>query len=150
MTTTCEICGAPLVLLHTGVAVCSAVIEGGGEMHGKAIKPTPEQASAIKHAWAHRNLPRAVACKTIKASASTSPFYTTTIYRVDGHPGMFRRVKREKTKPAEGHVLAMCGCPVELIRWEDADAELAMPYTDATSGHAAIEAAAAEEQDEPR
>ena len=125
MKTTCDVCGAQLVMLHTGTAVCSAAIETGGEMHGKSIRPDAEQVKAIKRAWKNKELPRAAMIETIGAHRIETGFFTARLYIVDGSCGVWRRVPRSP-HPPKGNLSVVCDdAVVQLVRWVELEAELA-------------------------
>lgn len=122
MKTTCDICGAQLMMIRGGAAICPAGLDGNGEMHGKVITPGAEQAKEIKRAWKHRNLPKARACKAISAKG-TGEFFTPRIFIVADRLGLWRRVGR--AKPEEGQIRAAWNdSEIQLVRWPKLEAEI--------------------------
>ena len=140
MKITCDICGAQLVMLHTGVAVCSAAIETGGEMHGASIRPDAEQAKVIKRAWKNKDLPKATMLETIEAYRVEIGFHTARLYTVAGSCGLWRRVPRS-SHPPTGNLPAVCdGAVVQLVRWEEVEKELEVAGFCIAQGAAALDA----------
>ncbi len=115
---TCDVCGSPLVLLHTGAAVCSKPIHVGGEMHGTMIMPEPDHARAIRLAWKLNTRPVAVPSKFMRAIGGDKPYYTTIVYFIEGEAQLWRRTGDKK---AEGAVDVVCdGRGMTLVPWQAA------------------------------
>jgi len=124
---TCPKCGAHLMVLrHTGserYAMCSKLMSG--ECDSRLIPVTAALEAAIKTA----NLPQATPVRRMVAEhVKGTPFYTQTIFRVEGRPGLYRRVAMkagERVKLGPGEAIA-------VSRWRDGEVALGIADEEAT------------------
>jgi len=124
---TCPKCGAPLVVLRSKdterYAMCSKLLSN--ECDSRLIPATAELEAAIKTA----NLPQATPVRRMVAEhVKGTPFYTQTIFRVEGRPGLYRRVAMkagERVKLGPGEAIA-------VSRWRDGEIALGIADEEAT------------------